>query len=286
MYRNWPYICIMILSCLCGYLMYQQTQRKEVPHPVVQLAKPEPRVAILTAKQDLHAGEVLSAEEMGETSVPKAFMSPGAMPASAAVRQRMVGALLRVSVPKGGPIRTDDVVHSGDGSFLAALLMPGQRGIAISIDPGNAVGGLIWPGDHVDVLLVPTINTANSTSGDHSQAAETILRNVRVVAIDQRLIRGVSPNPANQSNARTAVLELSPADAQKLALAQKMGRIILTLRSLMRLPSDPDAAGTVWNEDVFQPEFREKKEVEPTVPMTSTSLRVFNGLAEVSSNAH
>ncbi|NHN89696.1 Flp pilus assembly protein CpaB [Acetobacter conturbans] len=284
-YRYSLFFCVGVLTIMCIFLVVKLSSRPEPQEKIVQAVKPEPMVTILVANRQLYAGEVLQSADISSSKIPQAFVLPGTVADSSSARQGIVGTLLRVSIPKSSPIRAEDVVHPGDGGFLAALLNPGKRGIAVPVDPSNAAGGLIWPGDFVDVLLMPNISRSDEGSAQHDSAVKTLLHNVRVVAVDQHLVRGKGPAAANQ-NAKTVVLELLPDEAQKLALAEKIGKIVLTLRSLSQVSADHLPSDALWNDDIFEAQVKEKKVNPPQDTNQKTMIRVFNGLTEVSSNAH
>ncbi|MCH4090137.1 Flp pilus assembly protein CpaB [Acetobacter sp.] len=286
LYRYILYFSVAVLTIVCFVLMFRLATKQQPAPKIVQVTKPEPMVAVLVASKQLYAGEVLHPTDITGASIPKAFVLPGTVMDSSAARQNVVGSLLRVSIPKNAPVRGEDVVHAGDGGFLAALLSPGKRGVAMPVDPASAVGSLIWPGDYVDVLLMPTETHGEDSEGLETSSVKTLLQNVHVVAVDQHLVRGKGPIAAETQSARTVVLEVSAEDAQKLALAQKLGHLTLTLRSMTKSAEDVSSAGATWDDDIFESRVKEKKSKENKVEETQNSLHVFNGLTEVKDNAH
>jgi pilus assembly protein CpaB len=125
--------------------------------------------------------------------------------------------------------------------------MPGMRAISIGVDAVSGVGGLIWPGDHVDVLLVQDLQEAPLS---RRVAGETVMSNVRVVAVDQRIAQGASGDQAGQI-ARTVSLEVTPEEAERAAVAQHLGRLALTIRSADPAPQGARADSvTVFSGDV------------------------------------
>ncbi|GEN62798.1 Flp pilus assembly protein CpaB [Acetobacter oeni] len=246
------------------------------PEKSVAAVKPEPTVKILVAHRQLYPGEVLRAEDLADQTVPVSFRSVSTVLSEQ--RRDLAGTLLRVGLPKGAQIRADDVVRPGEGGFLAALLSPGMRGVSLSVDPASAADGLIWPGDYVDVILIPA-SVGSTTSAGHNAASQTILQNVRVVATDQNVIRGKNPALSNQT-ARNAVLELSSDNARKLALAQKIGRIVLALRSLIHPDEKPSVSDITWNEDIFDGSPSTEPAADVSKPPGRETMQVFNGLQE------
>ena len=102
---------------------------------------------------------------------------------------RPAGAMVRRSLSAGDPLRSGDVMRPGDHGFLSAVLEPGMRAVTVGVDAITGAAGLIWPGDRVDLILTQTIQEASMPMG-HRVAAETVLSNVRVIAIDQQLVQG------------------------------------------------------------------------------------------------
>jgi len=129
-------------------------------------------------------------------------------------------ALLAISVNE--PILASKLSAAGSGASIAALLPDGMRAATVRINDVSGVAGFIQPNDTVDVLITRTL-----PGGDQrSQATDILLQNIRVIAMDQNA-RNANGTPAI---ARSATLEVTPLDAQKLALAQEVGNLSLVLR--------------------------------------------------------
>jgi pilus assembly protein CpaB len=129
-------------------------------------------------------------------------------------------ALLPISVNE--PILATKLSAAGSGASIAALLPDGMRAATVRINDVSGVAGFIQPNDTVDVLI-----TRSLPGGDRSsQATDVLLQNIRVIAIDQNA-KNADGTP---TLARTATFEVTPLDAQKLALAQEVGNLSLVLR--------------------------------------------------------
>lgn len=139
-----------------------------------------------------------------------------------------LGAVVREPFFAGEPIVDRKLVRAGQSGYMAVVLQPGMRAMAVPVSVESAAGGFILPGDRVDVLLS---RQAQSSSGGNSvnyHVSETVLRNVKVLAIDQV----TQPDrDATTVVGATATLELAPGDAEALALAKAQGDLSLTLRS-------------------------------------------------------
>jgi pilus assembly protein CpaB len=200
----------------------------EAPPPAPSLAT----VEILVAKNDLGRGQVIAAGDVDWQTWPAAsanasFVKKIDRPDAP---HDFVGAIVRVPVPTGEPILDPMVVFAKGSGFLAATLPKGMRAVAMEVSAENAAGGFILPDDHVDVMLTRRDKAAEKVTGVEKFVSEAILRNVRVLAIDQSV-----DEKAGQKVVlgKTATLELTPDQAETLALARQSGTLSLALRSLI-----------------------------------------------------
>ncbi|HEX8471264.1 MAG TPA: Flp pilus assembly protein CpaB [Brevundimonas sp.] len=139
------------------------------------------------------------------------------------------GSVVREPILKGEPIVSRKIVRAGDSGYLAAYLEPGMRAMAIRVTVETAAGGFILPGDRVDVLLTRPTTTSGVEGGQDSKfAAATVMRNIKVLAIDQTTRAGEDEQSVVGA---TATMEVGPVDAEALALAKAQGELSLVLRS-------------------------------------------------------
>ena len=110
-----------------------------------------------------------------------------------------VGAIVRVAMVAGDPIRDPNVVMAKGSGFMAAVLPQGMRAVAVEISPEAGAGGFILPDDRVDVVLTHHDKAAEKTNGVEKFVSDTILRNIRVLAVDQNIDE---KNGAKSSSAR------------------------------------------------------------------------------------
>lgn len=161
----------------------------------------------------------------------------------------IVGAVARRRILANEPISPDALIQRGDRSIGSAVVSPGMRAISIKISAATGAGGFIAPGDYVDVLLSigheikffdengkaqdaegrPVVLPDGDTMVKYT--TETVMRNVKVLAIDQSLARNEDAGPADVG--KTATVEVSPRDAEKLLTAGQLGSLTLVLRSLV-----------------------------------------------------
>lgn len=138
-----------------------------------------------------------------------------------------VGAVVRSNVMPGEPITDGRIVRPGDRGFLAAVLQPGTRAISVPINATTGISGFVFPGDKVDMLLTHSIKQEGD-DGSVRRATETVLSDIRVLAVDQR----TDDVEGKAELAKTATLEVTPKQAEVIAVASEMGRLSLSLRSL------------------------------------------------------
>jgi pilus assembly protein CpaB len=153
---------------------------------------------------------------------------------------KLLGTVVRYQITAGEPVTQGALVAPGDRGFLAAALGPGMRAVTVPVSEKTGVGGFVFPGDHVDMMLTQSIS---GTEGQPLNATETILRNLRVLATDQQTETTTGDDGKTVVKAvRTVTLEATPKVAEKIAVAQTVGTLSLSLRSLADSQSDLDQA--------------------------------------------
>jgi pilus assembly protein CpaB len=169
----------------------------------------------------------------------------------------VAGAVLRRPSAEGEPITYGNIVKPGERGFLAAVLDPGLRAVSVPVDEASSNAGLIFPGDHVDLILTQKLGEEGEAE---RQVSETVLEDVRVLAMGRRL-RSEEGEEASGGQARTATLEVTPAGAEKVALTTELGKLSLSLRSLARQETGTASSGSrgriTWDADlspVLRPE--------------------------------
>jgi pilus assembly protein CpaB len=143
--------------------------------------------------------------------------------------EKLSGSIARAPFVTGEPIREAKLVNANGAGFMAAILPSGMRAISTQISPETGAGGFILPNDRVDVILTQRDRAAEKATGSEVQTSETILSNVRVLAIDQTV---QEKNGQKVVVGKTATLELSPRQVETLTLAQHLGSLSLALRSI------------------------------------------------------
>jgi pilus assembly protein CpaB len=145
------------------------------------------------------------------------------------VGTEMIGAVARQGIRAGEPIMRGEVVKPQDRGFLSAVLEPGQRAVAAPITNVTGIAGFVFPGDRVDLILTHSLQTRESEGMAQRRASVTIVRNVRVLALDQN---ANDQNTAQPKVAKVITLEVDPKQAEVVTLALQLGTLSLSLRSL------------------------------------------------------
>lgn len=184
------------------------------------VAPAAPATEVLVAKIDIPTGAIIQQDQLAWQAWP------GKPAASYVVKSQRsmdayVGAVARSNLAAGEPITDIRVVKQGEQGFMAAVLTPGMRAMTVPINATSAVAGFIFPGDRVDLVLTHKVG--------RRPVSETVLTDVRILAIDQKtndLNKG-APAPG-----RTATIEVTPKQVEKINVARQLGGLSLSLRPL------------------------------------------------------
>ncbi len=184
-------------------------------------------VEVLVARSDIPLGTVTTDGSFRWQVWPESAVPAGAVTrrGDSNAAKDLAGGIARAPILAGEPITRIKLVKAGEGGVLASILPQGMRAISTKITDDTAVGKMILPNDHVDVIL--TRRQKGKTGDEH--VSETLFRNVRVLAIGQQLEAKEGKKGADGT---TATLELEPMQAESLALAKTQGEISLALRSI------------------------------------------------------
>jgi pilus assembly protein CpaB len=215
-------------------------------------APPATTTRILVAARPLPAGSLLRNEDLAVREIPGNDLDEGVLRDGAETRAELAGALVRRFLDAGSPLALGDVLRPRDRGFLAAVLMPNRRAITVGVDAVTGTAGLIWPGDRVDLLLTQTLDDRVAVLS-RRVVGETVLNDVRVIAVDQQLTQGAAGANASPDGkvARTVTLEVTPEEAERVAVAAQLGRLSLTIRSMAVEAIDaPASRRSVFGGDV------------------------------------
>ncbi len=190
-----------------------------------------PQAQVLVASTTIDRGERLSASSLRWQNWPESALVPGYITRAQSPEaiSDMTGNLARASLANGEPITDTKIVNSKTGGFMAALIAPGKRAVAITVSPETGAGGFILPNDHVDIIHTRRVTQDTPRGPQDVIQGEVLLRDIRVLAIDQRFKDDSGDQVAL---GKTATLELSAAQAERVTVAQAEGSLILSLRGL------------------------------------------------------
>lgn len=193
---------------------------------------------ILVASKVIFAGEEITKENVKWMEWPLSNMVKGSIKRAKDMKLKdIVGERVKTRIEKGLPILKNQLVDGEDSSMLSATLSPGMRAVAIDVKAWSMAGGFILPGDRVDVVLTYQVRMSGMRDNPEIQgtinkyASETILENVKVLAIDQRTKKGKKKEEAAKVG-KTVTLEVDARGAEKLFLARSMGDLSLSLRGV------------------------------------------------------
>jgi pilus assembly protein CpaB len=232
----------LVAGLLAAFLV---SRSPPAPAPIVELQAPPPpsnSVEVLTAVGDLPIGSVLKPEHIDWRKWPADSTSPHLIKRSERpdAKNELVRSIVRIAFLDGEPIRPDKLIKpDGSSGFMSAILPGGMRALAVTIDNrgANSAGGFILPNDRVDVVRTFRNEAASKQASMEVFETETILSNIRVLAIGQKVEEGTDGH--KYVTAETATLELDAQQVEVVALAQKQGSITLALRSMVDRSETP-----------------------------------------------
>lgn len=262
---------VMLTRSYLGGLERQQTA--EVAVKRIEAGK------VMVAARDLSVGTILKPEDVRwqawpEDGMNEAYYSSHKVGDEApATPKGLAGKVVRAPLAAGDPVTRSSLVSQGERGFLAAILSPGMRAVTVQLSPTSGIGGFVFPGDRVDVILNHTIEKSRT---ERYNVSETVFQNVRVLGVDQRS----ATNGTEVRIAKTATLEVTPKMAEKMVMLESIGSLSLSLRSLgadeQGLAANPDSppvgetlTHTMGNEiSKFLPALGKPTEEGPAVRVT------------------
>jgi pilus assembly protein CpaB len=187
---------------------------------------------VLVAKKALPVGTIIDADSFTFQPWPKELMQsayylegqPDGDP------RKLLGTVVRNAITAGQPVTRGSLVGPQDRGFLAAALAPGMRAITVPVSVSSSVAGFVFPGDHVDLMLTQQVQGGGD--GPALKVSETIIRNLRVLATDQRITSTDDEGKTKVQTFSNVTLEVTPKIAEKIQVAQSLGALSLSLRSI------------------------------------------------------
>jgi pilus assembly protein CpaB len=196
-------------------------------------------IFVLVAKKGMPSGVFVKPDHLRWQAWPEKNLAAEYFVKGKIDLRNFTGAVVRRGIAAGEPITHGRLVKPGQRGFLAAVLTPGMRAISVPVNATTGIAGLVFPGDRIDLLLTTQTKRKSGTTTTITRAAETVLTNIRVLAVDQQI--------ADQNNtpklAKTATFEVLPKQAEMIAVAAELGKLSLVLpRSQPRMPCRPSGA--------------------------------------------
>lgn len=276
----------MVAVLVVALMQLMMSGNNNVPAPVTE----EPRVELLVASKDLKTGGEIKSGDVRWQKWPKSSVFPGAIirkDDAKAIDSIAKESRLARDVADGEPLLLSALIGEAKGNFIAATLTAGNRAVSIGVSATSMVGGFVAAGDYVDILM--TYKDSIKTDDDDPRvetmvdrnlkkyATETILQNIRVLAVDQKSSR---PEDGKVKVGKTITLDVSLEDSEKLALAEKLGDLTLVLRGIgddtvveKNWPTITDSRLITIDDEIST----EYKKLKGDTGINPRNVRIYNG---------
>jgi pilus assembly protein CpaB len=212
---------------------------------VADAAPAVPPVQVLVAKSDIAAGSFLTADNLRWQDWPRDSLNDSYVLQDKAKIEDFVGTVVRSRLTAGEPVTPARVVHPGDRGFMAAVLTPGMRAVTVNVTPSTGMAGFVSPGDRVDLILTMVVHGDTAKGSVDRHMSETVLTNLRVLAMDQR----ISDDKKDVTVPKTATLEVTPKQAEIVAVTTELGLLSLSLRSIATDADAPAVNLPTWDNE-------------------------------------
>jgi pilus assembly protein CpaB len=215
---------VLLLAVVCAALaMFMMKNLVKAPKTKV-VTQEVSETQVLVAKSDIALGAAIGTKDLDwqawPASAASGYITKQGTPNA---RESLAGSIARVNIGAGDPIRQTKLVRPEQGGVMAAILPTGYRALSIKIDNEQGVSGLILPNDRVDVVVT------SKPKGDQQPNSETLLQNIRVLAIGETF---ETKDGAKSLTGKTATLALTPDHVEVITQASNRGNLWLSLRSL------------------------------------------------------
>lgn len=236
---------LLLAATALGIIAYNVNQSKDpvVAEIVAKQPAPSATVGYFVTTRALSKGTLARDEDFAVRQAAPDRVPAGAILETPDTKAGLPGSLVRKFVEAGTAITLQDILRPRDRGFLASVLAPDSRAISIKVDEETGVSGLIRPGDNVDVVLTQVFEKADPV---RRAVSETVLSNVRVIAIDQEIAQGgrLLANAVPGKTAQTISLELKPEQVKKVAVAKQLGTLSFVVRAAAEQWDKADTGAT------------------------------------------
>ena len=229
-------------------------------------------VNVLVAKSNLPQGLILAREHVEWKPWPEKGLAKNFLVEGRDKLDDVIGSVVRGGIIASEPVVKGRVIAPGDRGFMSAVLSPDMRAISIRTKPETSVAGFVKSGDHVDLILLHNATPSTASPPLEHKLAETILTDIRVIAIDQR----PDDQQGNASVSKTITLEVTRKQAEIVSVAGTIGTLSVVLRSLARPDAHPDQIARA-PEPLTRTWDSEASRVLPPVGAPTDRLQVIRG---------
>lgn len=213
---------------------------------------------VLVANRALPVGTIITPDSFSFQPWPEELIQQAYFLEETTAGEKLLGTVVRNAITAGQPVTQGSLVKPGDRGFLAAALGAGMRAVTVPVSERTGVAGFVFPGDRIDLVLTQSVK---GDDGPDLKASETIIRNLRVLATGQRTNSQDADGNQVVSKFNTVTLEVTPKIGEKIAVAQTIGVLSLSLRSIADNGAELEraiAAGEIDLPDGDDPEAEQK----------------------------
>jgi pilus assembly protein CpaB len=220
-------LIIAVVTAFMARSLMTGTPAPEAVAAPVKIDGPE----VLVAKRALPVGTILDATSLTFQPWPKELVDNAYYLKEKTDLSSLLGTVVRNPITAGQPVTQGALVKPGDRGFLAAALGPGMRAVTFPVSGASSVAGFVFPGDRIDLVLTQQVKGGGD--GEPLRVSETIMRNVRVLATDQRTDNTEGEDGKTVvTTFNTVTVEATPKIAEQVAVAQTVGSLSISLRSI------------------------------------------------------
>jgi pilus assembly protein CpaB len=246
----------LLVAAITAFMARSLVSGSPAPVAGATAAAPVDGPEVLVATRALPVGTILDATALKFQPWPKELVQNAYYIKADTNLQALQGTVVRSAITAGQPVTQGALVKPGDRGFLAAALGAGMRAVTIPISAQAGVAGFVFPGDRIDLIL--TQEVPGGGDGPALKASETVMRNLRVLATDQRTDNTVGEDGKTQVRGFSNVtIEATPKIAEQIAVAQTLGSLSLSLRSIADNNTELEQA--IANGDIKVPETDDPK---------------------------
>lgn len=233
----------LVVAAITAFMARSLIAGSSAPQANAQMAAPPVAgTEVLVATKALPVGTILDATSFKYQPWPSEMIGGAYFVKKDGFDPKSLqGTVVRSVITAGQPLTQGSLVKPGDRGFLAAALTPGMRAVTFPVENKNSVAGFVFPGDRIDLML--TQKVVGGGDGPALNVAETIMKNLRVLATDQRTTTDVDDQGKTVvKNISMVTIEATPSIAEKISVARALGDLSVILRPLADSASELDAA--------------------------------------------